>query len=983
MSLFGSLWGNKGVNTCVSASGGEEIGTFYSGSQVWRYHKFTTPGNHTFTIHTGSAQDARVFLVGGGGGGGRRTGATTGAGGGGGGGAGGVLLTQYRLHSRQYDIYVGEGGTYSQDGEDTKMYPLYNTNDEEGEYFPTASYLAAEGGGRGAFIKSVTPFIEAGHSGGSGGGAARGLEGSTYYGALEGGGRVGQGSDGGEVYIPQGGSTTFEAGAGGGGSSQTGRDASFVTSIATAARGGHGTIYNVDGTNRYYGAGGGGKGEVGWPTEEANGSNSYGAGGSGSTDAADGNPGTGPDGHDYREGRSGIAVVMYPICEQELSDNCTQYLIDAGASGGSVSYVSCKTGSLISHDIVPATEGLICSYDTTADNYPQTTGDVTLTETGSCTNWFPFVTGSICTGDEVETPIYQTEIVCNTPPVGPYRGFITVGWTKYNGQTTQQEFTTGTHYICAIPGSVGIINYTVGSTWSFNQTAILCAYYCTAAPTPGSLVAEGGDVSGSYVRGNTVYKFHTFKNSGTLTLLSGSTSDMDILVVGGGGAGGIDNVLGQNGGAGGAGGFLTSSNNPVSASDGNFTITVGAGGNNSSIYGNFLTASLVGYKGGQGGDSNNNGSNGGSGGGGASYYYVGSPTYGGSAIYTGSAYNNQGNDGADGSYRSFGGGGGGAGAPAVGRTGGNGLPNDYQGFNTYFAGGGSANSTNTQGGGGAANENGVPFTGGGGGAGTSSTRYSGGSGIVVVRWTLNDSVNNNTINSLPVSRSLFSLIDMAYTESYPGSGSSLFDVSNNINSASIGNIGAYSYNTAVLDSGSLILLTSSLDNTDFDWDLPNSEYRPIDGIKSFTLLTSWFGNFLEFNTSSGYFPIFSDNTNNWGIYGGNFATWDDGVVLNAGGQLIGVGNDTAKESGGGIGWHISQMSYDSGSSTVYWNCDGVSGSAVVSGSSFGSTFNPKWNDKFASGKMGDNTACQVFAIYTSSLSFAEMEQNRAFLYPRY
>ncbi len=58
------------ANTCISGSGFQETGEFISGSQVWKYFKFTSQGSGSFVIDSGSTTNARVFLVGGGGGGG-------------------------------------------------------------------------------------------------------------------------------------------------------------------------------------------------------------------------------------------------------------------------------------------------------------------------------------------------------------------------------------------------------------------------------------------------------------------------------------------------------------------------------------------------------------------------------------------------------------------------------------------------------------------------------------------------------------------------------------------------------------------------------------------------------------------------------------------------------------------------------------------------------------------------------------------------
>ena len=98
-----------------------------------------------------------------------------------------------------------------------------------------------------------------------------------------------------------------------------------------------------------------------------------------------------------------------------------------------------------------------------------------------------------------------------------------------------------------------------GSTWESLQTAFNAS---------GGNEANG-DISGGY-------KYHTFTNSGTLTVNTG-TVDAEILVVGGGGGGGSNNNAGSDGGGGGgAGGVVLAPSVPLSP--GTYNITVGSGG---------------------------------------------------------------------------------------------------------------------------------------------------------------------------------------------------------------------------------------------------------------------------------------------------------------------------------------------------------------------------------------------------------------------
>lgn len=237
-------------------------------------------------------------------------------------------------------------------------------------------------------------------------------------------------------------------------------------------------------------------------------------------------------------------------------------------------------------------------------------------------------------------------------------------------------------------------------------------------------------------------------------------SEVEVLVVAGGGSGGTGS---NGGGGGGAGGLIYRSTYPVVTGVG-ITVTIGNGASSTvgrgvgsngqnSVFGN-ITATGGGGGGGSGGSSA--GLAGGSGGG-AMYNNVG-----------GSGASGQGNTGGTGNYalngpHDAGGGGGGAGQRGedgnedyAGR-GGNGLCFSLTGTPRYYAGGGGGASNNMSGGGlrraGAGGlggggrgavlnvnligQNGESNTGGGGGGGCGATggaSGAGGSGIVIVRY---------------------------------------------------------------------------------------------------------------------------------------------------------------------------------------------------------------------------------------------------------
>ena len=483
------------INTCISASGGNETGEFISGSAIWKYHKFTTLGSSSFTIHSGSSNDFRVFLVGGGGGGGRTSpgggGSPRGAGGG---GAGGVVYTDFRFGPGTHSLYIGDGGTWNTNGEDTWLQVDYEPSDYDG-YYPTSSQLTAEGGGRGGYLTTVFPYINAAFDGGSGGGAARGLvAGQGYYQTTVGDGRVPQGFGGGKIYIPTGGSTTFEAGAGGGGASQSGSDADFLTSARTAARGGHGLQFNVDGTDRYYAGGGGGYGESVYPLALASGSNYYGGGGSGSISTI--NPGTAPDGHDLREGRQGVAVIMYPVCQLEQFD-CTTYTLNGGATGGTITYWPCGGTELVSSSLVFSQAATICTY--VVPPYPIVTGTVTAVSGAICDTQIPIEEVPACdtASGEVLTAayIYEWELCqkCYPTPSSCQRNYTVGGeitYTTYDGIAVTQSLSSGfrpnTGQICAREYPAPTIrNFSPSScefgTTQITKTSLVCGYYCTGS----------------------------------------------------------------------------------------------------------------------------------------------------------------------------------------------------------------------------------------------------------------------------------------------------------------------------------------------------------------------------------------------------------------------------------------------------------------------------------------------------------------------
>ncbi len=302
----------------------------------------------------------------------------------------------------------------------------------------------------------------------------------------------------------------------------------------------------------------------------------------------------------------------------------------------------------------------------------------------------------------------------------------------------------------SVPSSV-YSNVTAGNvvsikvTNSDNSTSGVVNKTAINLPTGGTITTHG------------IYRVHTFLSSGNFVVPSGLSVQMDTLLVAGGGAGGN-----WHAGGGGAGGMFTYQHTP---SAGTYAVSIGAGGvgGTSSVGSNGADTTVFSQTaigGGRGGNYNTTPpASGGSGGG-------GNGTTNGS--YTGGASGTagQGNSGGNGNGNHAGGGGGGKGSSGASAPnnsnagdGGSGGANDYRtGSNINYAGGGgggvwsgSAGSGQDGGGNGSYANNSSPPTagavntgGGGGGSGSqgNNTSYSaqttGGSGIVVIRYALQE-----------------------------------------------------------------------------------------------------------------------------------------------------------------------------------------------------------------------------------------------------
>lgn len=306
------FYNEGGVTSPISASGGDTISTFTSGSTTYKYHEFSATGSASFEIHSGSSNNVKVLVVAGGGAGGftesNGDGNNESAGGG---GAGGVVYTTITLGQGLYNLYVGDGVTSrQQEGEDSWLEVPYLPSNYQ-SYSPTGSRLTAEGGGYGAYFLNInnvsTGKVDA-SAGGSGGGGCASLRfvGGYTVGARN-GGRIPQGNNGG---IPNGTnceSTSETSATGGGGALEASSDVDCTTGPFQEP-GGQGQTIPITGTNVVYGRGGGSirkgtldlaSGDTENPATRAKGS-----GGHGDSESYTTTYGV--------QSKEGIVIIMYP-----------------------------------------------------------------------------------------------------------------------------------------------------------------------------------------------------------------------------------------------------------------------------------------------------------------------------------------------------------------------------------------------------------------------------------------------------------------------------------------------------------------------------------------------------------------------------------------------------------------------------------------------------------------------------------------------
>ena len=332
--------------------------------------------------------------------------------------------------------------------------------------------------------------------------------------------------------------------------------------------------------------------------------------------------------------------------------------------------------------------------------------------------------------------------------------------------------------------------------------------------------------------------------------------------------------------------------------------------------------------------------------------------------------------------------------------GGNGILSYIDGTPRYYAGGGAgfgprgAADGGRGGGGDSGNNPGLStgsFYGGGGGAWTSTqqtyttpwgdTRIlngKGADGVVIInyKWKPNESPNNFISY-----RGLSQYYDMYSLDSYDGTGSLVYNLWTNNTTASLENQGGFIYDDDNLNSGSLLIQSSSLR----PYVEPETEQSG-----ELTSMVVWEVNNPIYDTD-GLVPVLTDEqfgTSSLGIYGGNLETWGEAVVVKIGNTIVPTESGSAAEFIPRGGFHISQFSYNEVSNELLWYVDGYSGSVVVNETISDKTSLLSFNSGSAVSAsvpvgLGNESVYNITAIYTASLNFDEMRHNDDFLYPRY
>jgi hypothetical protein len=1069
------------LTTEISASGGDFMYDYITGSQIRRAHYFGyNTGSYEFEVHQGCTDSTELLLVAGGAGGGFGevrlvgsgapyflsapnsyigcTGATMQTGGGGGGG--GVvninpqkdMTGSLQLVPGKYPINVGGGGivqldkqgglNFNTDGESTSFkyaYQIANESDLPSGSTPynvyqyTSSAIVSQGGGKGSYIEWVVTTeancgFQAGNahwfqqtykatSGSSGGGGSFSACGDGGAGNSVGSPGINlypwlnQGKDG-EPH--QSGQAPFEDDRGGNGGSGT--PSGSLNEFQYRNTRGYNQEYSTGGKpgiNAYCG--------TGFDVLFTDSGSDYlyypGAGGFAlknnyTSSWSDGVQDT------YYIGKKGEAMVTYALTGSQLTNGKLHYL-DGGVNGGIFSFIPCGEVRVETLAVPAGKQACICAMDTGQDLYlggtyrdywwediptsertgsnlefspekmmdqlPSGSGTVTFTTGSECNAYVPFegweTCGSCKQSDAAGIYIGFDISGSSGSPFHKYPNTV-VHYTSSQNYITSSEYNTppnvyetrigaiSNDFDTDIPYSNFVPSASFSSSYGGQNvdftTGSECFTYYECRPFDESPITASGGETGSFVSGSWIYKYHIFEASGSanevttrsfqeLTISNGYSDDVNILVIGPGGAGGP--ATGSNngnlfyGGGGGAGqvkieklnglcnaynlkiapGFpypTLEGNSPtpdvwqqyfgqtiISASDGIYYTSAGIGGRGSAPL-QFNGNSTM-------GDWN---SRSGSGGGGAAISSLVSDGY-----ITGGydTLQTNGGDGFNGTGSAGGGGGAGqdgfdgsGGITAQGGEGGEGLRLNLDGTLRWYAGGGAGYGPGgpSDGGIGGGGTSGIglstgSFYGAGGGAWLGpSTGYTtpwgdsyilngrGADGAVIInyKWI----PNPIPTGSVPIQRGIAGWYDSYDKNSYIGSGSDIYSSYGPMGSGSLEN-GGWFYSTVILDgSGSLEVTGSQLH--------PYMQTEATQSQGEFSIVTTWFSNNVTYSTSSLY-PLVSDEnfgTSSFGIYAGDLATYEEAIVIKIGDTIITTEPGTAGDFVPRQGFHISQFSYN-------------------------------------------------------------------------
>ena len=518
------------------------------------------------------------------------------------------------------------------------------------------------------------------------------------------------------------------------------------------------------------------------------------------------------------------------------------------------------------------------------------------------------------------------------------------------------------------------------------KTGSECYTYYDCDPLdPRPITASGGE-EGTFISGSGlgigqefIYKYHIFHPSGSntlgpfpynrdfqsFTITGGYGANLQMYAAGAGGPGGRATSSGTSifGGGGGAGQIFFAPTKDLcteismSISPG-FGMPYGVGHDWSYTLGNtIVSASNFAFNalgGGQGADADQSPGElaaqyrSGSGGGGAGILSGVSSHWAGGEVNP-PFLQSEGGNGWSGSVAqatgsAAGGGGyvtngvdGTSGVSAVGGKGGDGIRLNLTGTLKYYGGGGGAYGPGGPGNGGLggtpASLNGIVTgsLGAGGGATNNTSSYTanwgteytlggrGGDGVVIIAYNWKP---NTSPTGFITYRGLAQYYDMYSLDSYDGTGSLVYNLWKNDNTASLENITGWRYDDDNIDSGSLIVTQSSVS----PFVEPDTEQSG-----ELTAMTVWEVNDPVYD-NNGLYPILADEqfgTSSFGMYAGNDTLYGEAVLVKIGDTLVPTQSGSAAEFIPRGGFHISQFSYNENSGEVLWYVDGYSGSAVI------------------------------------------------------